>query len=50
VDAIVKAATESAPRPRYRVGWKAVLGAWGKRLLSARTFERLLRREFQLEA
>ena len=50
VDAIVQAIDRGAPCPRVRVGRKAAIGAWGRRLLSGRAFERFLRREFGLAA
>jgi short-subunit dehydrogenase len=50
VDAIVEAATDSAPRFRYRVGHKAVFAAWARSLLPAFAFEHAMRREFRLAA
>ena len=50
VDAIEAAVTSRRPRLRYRVGGKAGLAEFGRRVLSQRLFERLMRREFQLEA
>jgi short-subunit dehydrogenase len=48
VDVVVRAAMSRSPRARYRVGFKAHLGAWARRFLPARVFERFLRHEFRL--
>jgi short-subunit dehydrogenase len=48
VDAIVEAATCARPRARYRIGASARKAALGRRFLTDRAFERLLRREFRL--
>ena len=48
VDAIVEAATSTAPRFRYRVGRKAALGVAARALLPSRLFEAFVRREFRL--
>jgi short-subunit dehydrogenase len=47
--AIVAAALAPHPPARIRVGGKAVLGSYARRLLSVRLFERFLRREFARE-
>ena len=48
VDAIVAAACSPAPRLRYRVGAKASLAYWARRLLPDRLCEYGIRREFRL--
>jgi short-subunit dehydrogenase len=47
-EAIVAAATSASPRLRHRVGRKATFAVWARRLLPARAFENVMRREFQL--
>jgi len=48
VEAIVRAATSSAPRLRYRVGRKAGVAAWARRWLPEAALAYVMRREFQL--
>jgi len=46
-DAIVRCATSPRSAWRVRVGGKAILGNFARRLLTIRMFERFLRREFE---
>jgi short-subunit dehydrogenase len=50
VDTIVRAIASDAPRFRYRVGRKAVLGVFARNVLPEGWFESFVRREFSLAA
>jgi short-subunit dehydrogenase len=50
VDAIVRAAISKTPALRYRVGFKAGLASWARRVLPERALGAMMRREFRLSA